>query len=146
MSKNEYKIIKLDNLEQMLEIYEVIKYMYDELSFESYKNQLKDMIEFGNYKMVAIYHNNKPIGTFGYFILSMFYCGKYIQICNLVVLKEYRSLGIGKKLLNYAKNLGKLLKCDKIVLDSYTENKRSHSLYFREGFHIRGFHFMNKLD
>jgi hypothetical protein len=30
-------------------------------------------------------------------------------------------------------------------LDSFIGNKKSHSLYFREGFFIRGFHFMKEL-
>ena len=38
------------------------------------------------------------------------------------------------------------LNCEKIVLDSFTENKKSHTLYFKEDFHIRGFHFMKDLS
>jgi GNAT superfamily N-acetyltransferase len=52
---------------------------------------------------------------------------------------------VGKKILNYLEKKARDLDCEKMVLDSYVENKRSHPLYFREGFYIRGFHYMKDL-
>jgi ribosomal protein S18 acetylase RimI-like enzyme len=95
--------------------------------------------------MVAAFLDEKMVGVCGYWVFLMLYCGRYIQASNLVVDRETQSRGIGKKILEHLEIIGKKLACEKIVLDSYTENKRSHPLYFREGFHIRGFHFMKDL-
>jgi GNAT superfamily N-acetyltransferase len=75
----------------------------------------------------------------------MLYCGRYLQASNLVVDENFRARGAGKQILNYLENKARDLGCDKMVLDSYTENKKSHSLYFGEDFYIRGFHFMKDL-
>jgi len=85
------------------------------------------------------------VGVSGYFVLLMLYCGRYLQASNLVVDKNYRNKGVGRKIVRYLENKARQLNCHKFVLDSYTENKKSHSLYYSEGFYVRGFHFMKDL-
>jgi ribosomal protein S18 acetylase RimI-like enzyme len=75
----------------------------------------------------------------------MLYCGRYIQLSSFIVDEEKRGSGIGKKILREVEKIGKKLNCEKIILDSFTENKKSHALYYREDFYIRGLHFMKNL-
>jgi ribosomal protein S18 acetylase RimI-like enzyme len=147
MSEISKKIIikELNQPEQMFAAFEVVKLMYEEMDFETYKNLISEMIKRNDYKMIGAFLDDKIIGACGYWIFVMLYCNRYVQISNLVVDKNYRGLGIGKKILDKAEAIGKENNCQKIVLDSYTKNKKSHSLYFREGYHIRGFHFMKEL-
>ena len=142
----QHLIIKdLDSLEEMEAAYPLVSQFYSEMSFEVYKACLQEMIKGNSYKMVAAILGNKMVGISGYWVFLMLYCGRYLQASNLVVDKEYRSLGVGKKILNYLEKKARDLDCEKMVLDSYVENKRSHPLYFREGFYIRGFHYMKDL-
>jgi GNAT superfamily N-acetyltransferase len=139
-------IIKdLNNIEEMDIAYPLISQVYVNMSFDDYKARVKEMVEENNYRMVAAYMNSKLVGISGYWVFLMLYCGRYLQASNLVVDKECRSLGIGKKILDCLEEKAKKFECEKIVLDSYVENKRSHPLYFREGYYIRGFHFMKDL-
>ena len=103
------------------------------------------MMQGNNYYMIAAYDGDKLVGVASYWVLTRFYCGRYIQIGNMVVDTECRSRGIGNKLLNYIEKKGREFGCNKYILDSYTENKKSHKLYFNEGFYIEGFHFMKNL-
>ena len=116
------------------------------MDYKAFEIALDEMILNNNYKMVAGYIDNKMIAVSGYRIARMLYCGRYLQACNLVVDENFRGRGVGKKILNYLENKARNMGCNKMVLDSYTENKKSHSLYFNESFYIRGFHFMKDLD
>ena len=138
-------IKELQNFDEMLQAYPLIHQMYDQMDLATYSSYIKEMIATNDFKMVAAFLNDKIIGVSGYWVFLMLYCGRYLQVSNLVVDRSERGSGIGKKILQYLEVKAKKLDCQKVVLDSYTENKKSHSLYFREGFYIRGFHFMKNL-
>ena len=139
-------IIKdLETKNMMMEAFPLIHQMYKKMDYKAFEGALDEMILNNNYKMVAGFHDEKMIAISGYWIARMLYCGRYLQASNLVVDKNFRGNGVGKKILNYLESKARKLGCDKVVLDSYSENKKSHSLYFGEDFYIRGFHFMKDL-
>jgi len=138
-------VIRELNSKEMADAFEVVRYMYDKMTSQEYEKFIAEMVERNDYKMVGAISNGKIIGVAGYWIFVMLYCKRYIQLSNLIVHPDFRGKNIGKKILRYIESIGKKNDCDKIVLDSYSQNKRSHSLYFGEGYHIRGFHFMKKV-
>ena len=142
---NHITIKELNTFEEMLEAFPLIKQAHQHMTFAAYKDSIREMIAVNNFKMIGAFSNDKIVGVSGYWVLLMLYCGRYIQASNLVVDQEMQSRGIGKKILHHIEKIGKKMNCAKMVLDSYTENKRSHPLYFREGFHVRGFHFMKEI-
>jgi RimJ/RimL family protein N-acetyltransferase len=138
-------IKELGSKEEMLQAYEITKQRYQEMSLENFEEQISEMIKFSDFKMIAAFVDEKIVGVTGYFIAHMLYCGRYIQLSSFIVDEEKRGFGIGKKILQEVEKIGKKQNCEKIVLDSHTENKKSHALYYRENFYIRGFHFMKNL-
>ncbi len=145
-SNSQIVIKRLNNKEEMLLAFSILKQRYNHLDLQKYDAQISEMVAMNDFKMVGAFLGDKILGVAGYWILRMLYCGKYIQVSSFVVDEESRSLGIGKKILEEIEKVGKELNCEKIVLDSYTENKKSHALYYRSGFYIRGFHFMKNLQ
>jgi GNAT superfamily N-acetyltransferase len=139
-------ITDLDTKNAMIETFPLVHQIYKKMDYKAFEIALDEMILNNNYKMVAGFIDNKLVAVSGYWIARMLYCGRYLQASNLVVDENFRGRGIGKKILNYLENKARNLGCDKMALDSYTENKKSHSLYFNEDFYIRGFHFMKDLD
>jgi len=135
----------LETKNMMMEAFPLIHQMYKKMDYKGFEGALDEMILNNNYKIVAGFHDEKMIAISGYWIARMLYCGRYLQASNLVVDENFRGNGVGKKILNYLENKARKLGCDKMVLDSYSENKKSHSLYFGEDFYIRGFHFMKDL-
>ena len=135
----------LETKNMMMDAFPLIHQMYKKMDYKGFEGALDEMILNNNYKMVAGFHDEKMIAISGYWITRMLYCGRYLQASNLVVDENFRGNGVGKKILNYLENKARKLGCDKMVLDSYSENKKSHSLYFGEDFYIRGFHFMKDL-
>ena len=138
-------ITDLATKNSMMETFPLIHQMYKKMDYKNFEIAIDEMILNNNYKMVAGYIDNKIVVVSGYWVARMLYCGRYLQASNLVVDENFRGRGIGKKILTYLEDKARNLGCDKMVLDSYTENKKSHSLYFNEDFYIRGFHFMKDL-
>lgn len=130
----------------MLETHFLVQQMYKKLDLNAFDVALDEMIACNDYKMVAGFDNDKIVAVSGFWVSRMLYCGRYLQVSNLIVDENNRGLGIGKKILKYLENKAISMGCNKIVLDSYTENKKSHSLYYGENFYIRGFHFMKDLN
>ncbi len=85
------------------------------------------------------------IGLAGAWIGTKIWCGKFLEIDNLVVDENLRSTGIGSLLIQHLETLARQENCKVLTLDSYTSNHPSHRLYHRLGFEIWGFHFVKPI-
>jgi GNAT superfamily N-acetyltransferase len=141
---SDYKIKILNKVEEMLPHYELIAQLSPQLLKEEYEAWLPVMVK-NNYKQVAVYENDKCVAISGYWICAKLYSGKYIEIDNFVVNKDHRGKGLGKILLDFLIEEGKKQGCRTAMLDAYAENASAHRFYYREGFFIRGFHYLKKL-
>lgn len=95
--------------------------------------------------MVGVFDGKKCIGISGFWIATKLYSDKYIEPDNVVIDKNYRSKGVGKKLFKWLEKEGKCNGCKTIMLDAYVENFSGHKFYWREGYTARGFHFLKRL-
>jgi ribosomal protein S18 acetylase RimI-like enzyme len=59
---------------------------------------------------------------------------KYLEIENMGVVPEYRSQGIGKKLINQCLNIAKSRGYQKVYVNAYFQNKGAISFYKNNGF------------
>lgn len=135
----------LSTKNEILKSHHLVLQQYKNLDYSSFEIAIDEMINRHNYKILAGFLDDKMVAIAGYWLARMLYCGRYLQVSNLIVDENFRSLGFGKKLLKELENIAIKENCQKIVLDSYTENKQSHSLYYGENFYIRGLHFMKDL-
>ncbi|MBW8303977.1 MAG: GNAT family N-acetyltransferase [Brevundimonas sp.] len=69
------------------------------------------------------------------------YCGRRLEIEDLVSSEAHRSRGYGAALLRWFDARAVDLGCPTTTLHSAVHRDRAHRFYFREGFHIMGFHF-----
>lgn len=136
---------ELKTKEEMLENFELIHEMYPSITFEEYSNELDIMLPH-NYGQIAIYDGDTCAGMTGYWIGSKLWCGKYMELDNVVVSSKYRRQGIGQRLFEYMENWAKELGCTMLALDSYTDNFEAHRFFYEQKFVPRGFHFINVLD
>ena len=138
-------ISELKTKKQMLTTYELVNEMYKNIDFQDFSYKITEMMKLNNYKMIAGYYQEELVVVSGYWVSLMFYCGKYLQLSNFITSQKHRSKGFGGQILQYLQEKAISLQCNKIVLDSYIENKKSHSLYYKQGFYVRGLHFMKDL-
>lgn len=144
MSNSAYRLVEFITLEQMLENYELLVQLSPQITREKYRIMLEDMLRHG-YRQVGVFEGDKCIGISGFWISTKLYSGKYVELDNVVIDRDYRSKGIGKLLCDWVVEQGRSEGCETAMLDAYAENQDAHRFYFREGFIIRGFHFLKKL-
>jgi ribosomal protein S18 acetylase RimI-like enzyme len=103
------------------------------------------LADHSHYQLIGAFAAGKLVGVAGAWIATKIWCGRYLEIDNLVVDPNQRSAGIGSLLIQHLANLARQRDCKLIVLDSYTANRPSHRLYHRLGFEIWGFHFVKPI-
>jgi ribosomal protein S18 acetylase RimI-like enzyme len=103
------------------------------------------LADHSHYELIGAFVSGKLVGVAGAWIATKIWCGRYLEIDNLVVHPSQRSAGIGGRLIHHLENVARDRECKIVVLDSYTSNHPSHRLYHRLGFEIWGFHFVKPL-
>jgi GNAT superfamily N-acetyltransferase len=138
-------IIRNINDDEIANSYYLIIQYYPNLTKEKYINNMKEMVQLSNFKSIGAFIDGKIIAISSYNISRMFYCEKFLRISNLIVDNNCRNKKIGTKMINFLEEKARNNNCNNIILDSFVGNNKSHPLYFRHGFFIRGFHFMKNL-
>jgi len=86
-------------------------------------------------KCLIAYVDSKPVGYIAMSELKFDHRkSKYIEVENMGVLAEYRSMGIGKLLMNEAKKWAIELGIKKLFVVAYSENVRAINFYNKFGF------------
>lgn len=139
------EIRELKTKEEMLRCFEILQEVYPSITMEEYDRELDVMIPH-NYGQVVVMDGDIIAGLTGYWIGSKLWCGKYLELDNVVVAERYRSKGVGKLLFDFMEERAKDEQCTMLALDSYTTNFKAHKFFYGQGFAPRGFHFINILD
>jgi len=139
------KVIELTTVEEMMATYEVLTELYPSLTREEYINELTFMVQH-NYTQVVVLENERFLGLSGVWIGNKLWCGKYLEIDNIIVSEKIRSKGVGKMIVDYLEEKAKTLGCNMMALDSYTTNFKAHKFFYNQGFSPKGFHFIHLLD
>lgn len=137
-------IRELTTLPEMLEQHTLIQQLNPAMDAVQYNQLLGQMLPNG-YRMVGIFTDEKCVGLSGFWINTKLYSGKYLEIDNFIVDAAYRSQELGKRLSDWMQQLAVKENCQTIMLDAYTSNNAAHRFYFREGFHIKSYHFYKTL-
>jgi GNAT superfamily N-acetyltransferase len=145
MTQEQFELIELDKKEEMLETLPVLNFLYPELTVESYSEMLNDMVPLGIYKQLVVKQNDAFVGVCGFWICTKVWSGKYLELDNFVVHKDFRSKGVGDLIVNYLREKAVAEDCLMLALDSYTDNFPAHKFFMNNGFAPRGFHFIQKL-
>lgn len=138
------EIHELTTKEEMLEQFPIIKLLYADFTLEKYNELLDEMLPI-NYKQLIIQEKNETIALAGYWIATKLWCGKYLELDNVIVHPNHRSKGIGKILTDCLVEKAIETDCTMTVLDAYTTNFAAHKFYMNHGFVPKGFHFVKYL-
>ena len=103
------------------------------------------MADHPHYQLIGAFVAGDLVGVAGAWLATKIWCGRYLEIDNLVVRPDLRSDGIGSGLIQHLEDVAREWDCKVVVLDSYTANHPSHRLYHRLGFEIWGYHFVKSV-
>lgn len=114
---------------------------------ETFTKLLKNYMNEDDKKiLVAQIENSKIVG-----MISMIFLSRLNQntlemyVPELIVLQNYHSKGIGKKLINFSIELGKEKKCHRMRLESGNQRIGSHKFYDHLGFENSSIFFTKNL-
>ncbi|RNI32439.1 GNAT family N-acetyltransferase [Rufibacter immobilis] len=139
-----FQIKQIEGWAEMAQQFPLIQYLNPKMEPERYEALLRQMLPL-NYRMVGVFKGATCVGLSGYWIGTKLYSGKYLEVDNFVVEEQYRSQRIGKHLLDWLTQEAERHQCETMMLDAYVVNHAAHKFYLREGFVIKGFHFLKKL-
>jgi GNAT superfamily N-acetyltransferase len=136
---------ELKSKEEMLQQIDVLKDLYPTISQDDYSKDLDQMLPH-NYGQVGVFENDVCLGISGFWIGTKLWCGKYLELDNIVVRTEARSKGVGQLLFDYLSNKAIEENCHMMSLDSYTTNYKAHKFFYNNDFAPKGFHFIKILQ
>ena len=103
---------------------------------EGIKNRLAtELSKLPNAFSILCYVNDKPAGLANCFIgFSTFKCKPLIYIHDIVVIADFRGLGLSQKMLQQVERIAKEKGCCKITLEVLEGNKVAQRAYQKFGF------------
>ncbi|MBL7893526.1 MAG: GNAT family N-acetyltransferase [Bacteroidia bacterium] len=141
---NAITITELIGKEQILAQLHLVQQLTAGITRSKYSEMLDTMLANG-YRQVGAFENGQCIGISGFWINTKIYSDKYVELDNVIIDEKHRSKKVGKLLCDWIINEAKQKGCKIAMLDAYVENKDAHRFYFREGYIIRGFHFLKSI-
>ena len=105
-----------------------------------YPAQIERMFDEGA-RLVQLVDEGEVRGIGLWRMFETTYCGRRLEIEDLVSSEAHRSRGYGAALLRWFDDRAVELGCPTTTLHSAVHRDRAHRFYFRESFHILGFHF-----
>ncbi|WP_010181813.1 GNAT family N-acetyltransferase [Aquimarina agarilytica] len=112
---------------------------------EQIRTYINEMFAYGNYVCFGFFVSNELIGLTSGWTTTRFYCGKQLEIDNVVIDAKHQSKGYGRIFESEIKAWCFERGYDTIELNSYVFNSRSHKFYFNQDYKIIGYHFQKKL-
>lgn len=136
---------EIKSKDEMLANFKLLQEVYPSLTLEEYSDELDSMLQH-NYGQVGVFVDKECVGLTGYWLGTKLWCGKYLELDNVVVSKKHQSKGIGKILFDFMEEKARALNCTMLALDSYSNNFKAHKFFYNQNFAPKGFHFINILD
>lgn len=118
----------------------------DDKEISVFKNKIRDYFSDTSKMILVAESDSKIVGLASIIFLRRLNHAKYeMYIPELVVKKEMKYSGIGKKLIARCIEIGKQKKCYRIRLESGNSRKESHRFYKSLGFDQSGLSFSKNL-
>jgi diamine N-acetyltransferase len=127
------------------QLYRLIEQLNPGMRKSDYKAMLSDVRESGLYRCLGVWKGKKLVGACGLWTMTRFWCGKFMEMDNLVIDRDQRNAGIGKLLVAHVEKLAQRESCKVLLAASYSHNYASHRFYFRENYIIKGYVFYKEL-
>lgn len=131
----------INPLENLIRVKELLLQL-DPKKGEIYiQKTLEQMQELENYTCFGLFENDKLIGVSSGWTTVRLYCGKQLELDNVIIDKELQSKGLGKIFFDKIEAWSLQNNYKSLSLNTYVSNSRSHKFYYNQGYSILGFHF-----
>ncbi|HOY14537.1 MAG TPA: GNAT family N-acetyltransferase, partial [Saprospiraceae bacterium] len=115
------------------------------ISHELIAARFEAMFGYDQYICFGLFDDDQFVGLCGAWTTTRVYCGKQLELDNLVIDQNVRSKGYGKFLFEHIDKWCLERGYETIELNTYVQNAASHKFYFNLDYKILGFHFQKIL-
>jgi len=106
----------------------------------------KEMAQMPNYNCFGLFIDKELIGISSGWTTVRIYCGKQLELDNVIISSTIQSKGYGKYFMKSIQEWCIQNGYESLSLNTYVQNSRSHKFYFNEDFKILGFHFEKRIS
>lgn len=128
------------------EILPLIQQLNPTMDIELIKERLLMMFDITTYTCFGFYKGDALVGITSSWLTVRMYCGKQLEIDNVIVDSNYQSQGLGKQFIKLIEEWAKKNDCDSVELNAYLNNVRGHKFYHNQGYGILGFHYQKIIN
>lgn len=144
--KDSFNVQLIDPTHHHPRTLELLQQLNPRMDREYLKSTQAEMVQMPNYHCFGLFNHNKLVGIASAWTTVRIYCGKQIELDNVIIDQHMQSKGLGKYFMNAIKDWSIENNYASVGLNTYVQNSRSHKFYFNEAFKILGFHFEHKLN
>jgi len=137
-------VIRLLARDELPVILPLVQVLNPGVTLDVLAQRLQDMTA-KEYQCAAAFVDDCCIGVAGIWLRTRFWCGRYLDVDNVIVDPRYRGAGIGQQLMDWVESYAHREGCEIMVLDAYVTNHPAHRFYQRNGYQIVGHHFVKSL-
>jgi GNAT superfamily N-acetyltransferase len=132
------------DLKELFEIYELIKQLRVELSYEEFEDLIYDMRHM-EYKMFGILERGELISFAGVAVQTNLYHKRHLYVFDLVTDEKFRLQGYGKLMLEFLSDYAKTAMCENLVVADGLKREERQGFYEKEGFEESGLLFLKAI-
>jgi len=144
MKKMQFQVI--DPMEHLQSTLYLLNLLNPDKTINSIEKLLREMSQLPSYKCFGLFRDKELIGISSGWTTIRIYCGKQLELDNVIIDSKIQSKGYGKFFMDAIKEWSYINDYQSISLNTYIENYRSHKFYFNQGYKILGYHFENTLS
>ena len=109
--------------------FSVMKQLRSHLDEEEYIDLVKEAKAIDNYRMYALFENEKMVAVSGFKPMITLYDGRFVWVCDLVTDHDIRSKGHGRKLLDFIHSWAEENNYNRVALSSGLTREAAHRFY-----------------
>ncbi len=143
---NQLQIIQINPYDHIDQVLSLLKQLNPEMSGHTITSRLKKMIDLASYTCFGLFDQHQLIGISSAWSTVRIYCGKHIELDNVIIDSNIQSKGYGQYFIDAIKEWALANQYESIGLNTYVQNSRSHKFYYNQGFQVVGFHFEHALN
>ncbi|GGB57177.1 GNAT family N-acetyltransferase [Virgibacillus dakarensis] len=122
-------IRELQTREEIIEAFPIMNQLRTHLDKHTYLDLVVDAQKNDNYKLVALFNDQKIVAVTGFKPMITLYYGRFVWVCDLVTDTSKRSNGYGEKLLSFVQEWAKEHHYTSVALSSGLQRKAAHRFY-----------------
>ncbi|RKL68963.1 GNAT family N-acetyltransferase [Salipaludibacillus neizhouensis] len=122
-------IEELKTQEEIESAYPIMSQLRNHLSEKAYVELILEAQIKEQYRLFALYENEKIVAVIGFMPMITLYYGRFIWVCDLVTDETQRSSGFGEELLTFVHDWARKNKYNSVALSSGIDRKDTHRFY-----------------